>query len=189
MAGLKMDGQQVRIIIVDFHSTGGDKVNYREELKQVAIDWGLNPMELTFTSEFDKLWETRVPRKTVSNLFAISNVFILPSRSETYSLVAQEAGLRGNLLVLNKDFPPFRDIYGPSALYHPFSSNIDKMTGMDGETTTRYTSEKDFALEVSREIKYHLSNDFALRMRTKLRKERSVEAVAQNEFIPIIEGV
>src|SRR3990167_9473824 len=189
MAGLKMDGQQVRVIVVDFHSTGGDKVNYREELKQVAIDWGLNPMEVTFTSEFDQVWQTRVPRKTVSNLFAISNVVILPSRSETYSLVAQEAGLRGNLLVLNNDFPPFRDIYGPTALYHPFSSNIDKMTGMDGETTTKYTSERDFSLEVGRMIKYHIENDFALKMRTKLRKERSVEGVAQNEFIPIIEGV
>ena len=155
----------------------------------MAIDWGLNPMEVTFTSEFDQVWQTRVPRKTVSNLFAISNVFILPSRSETYSLVAQEAGLRGNLLVLNNDFPPFRDIYGPTALYHPFSSNIDKMTGMDGETTTKYTSERDFSLEVGRMIKYHLENDFALKMRTKLRKERSVEGVAQNEFIPIIEGV
>ena len=189
MAGLKMEGQQVRVIVVDFHSTGGDKVNYREELKQTAIDWGLNPLELSFTSEFDKAWETRVPRKTVDNLFSISNVFVLPSKSETYSLVAQEAGLRGNLLVLNKDFPPFRDIYGPAALYHPFSSNIDVMTGMDGETTTRYTSEKDFAVEVARNIKFHLENDFALKMKTKLRKERSVEAVAQNEFIPIIEGI
>lgn len=189
MAALKMEGQQVRTIVVDFHSTGGDKVNYREELKQLGIDWGLNPTELTFTSEFSDVWNTRVPRKTVDNLFSISNVFILPSKSETYSLVAQEAALRGNLLVLNKDFPPFRDIYGPSNLFHPFSSNIDKMTGLDGETNTKYTSERDFAIEVAREIKYHLENDFALKMRTKLRKERSVEAVAQNEFIPIIEGI
>lgn len=189
MAGLKMDGYNVRVVVVDFHSTGGDKVNYREELKQLGIDWGLNPMELSFTSEFDQSWQTRVPRKTVDNLFSISNIFILPSRSETYSLVAQEAALRGNLLLLNKDFPPFRDIYGPTALYFPFSSNIDKMTGMDGETTTTYTSERDFALEVSREIKYHLNNDFVAQMRTKLRKERSVEAVAQREFIPLIEGI
>ncbi|QGH72286.1 MAG: YqgM-like protein [Podoviridae sp. ctg2L5] len=189
MAALKHEGQQVRVVVVDFHSTGGDKVNYREELKQLGIDWGLNPLELSFTSEFSDKWGARVPRKTIDNFFAMSNVFILPSRSETYSLVAQEAALRGNLLVLNKDFPPFRDIYGPSALYHPFSSNIDKMTGMDGETTTSYTSERDFAVEVAREIKYHLENDFALKMRTKLRKERTVEAVAQNEFIPIIEGI
>ncbi len=35
MAMLKELGKSVRVIIVDFHSTGGDKLTYRDELKQI----------------------------------------------------------------------------------------------------------------------------------------------------------
>ena len=124
MAQLKKLGYIVRVIIPDFHSTGGDKVTYREDLKKIALDWGLNDFDLTFTSEFHESWRVNVPRKVIPDLFELSNVFILPSKSETYSLIAQEAALLGNLLMLNHDFSPFRDIYGKDALYKQFSANI-----------------------------------------------------------------
>ena len=79
MAQLKKLNQVVRVIIVDFHSTGGDKVTYREELKKMAIDWGLNDFDLTFTSEFHESWKVGTPRKVVHDLFELSNVFIMPS--------------------------------------------------------------------------------------------------------------
>jgi hypothetical protein len=45
----------------------------------------------------------------------------------------------GNLLIVNDDFTPFREIFGESALYYKFSSNIDRLNNLDGETTTKYT--------------------------------------------------
>jgi hypothetical protein len=54
MAMLKDFGKSMRVVIVDFHSTGGDKVVYRNELKEVAIDYGLSADELLFTSELMK---------------------------------------------------------------------------------------------------------------------------------------
>jgi hypothetical protein len=75
----------------------------------------------------------------VREMLSLSNVFILPSKSESYSLVAQEAGIMGNLLIVNDDFTPFREIFGESALYYKFSSNIDRLNNLDGETTTKYT--------------------------------------------------
>jgi hypothetical protein len=41
-AALKRQGRSVRAICLDFHSTGGDKVTYRNWLKGLAIDLGLN---------------------------------------------------------------------------------------------------------------------------------------------------
>ena len=139
MARLKCQNQSVRIVAMDFHSTMGDKNTYREELKQIAADWGLEEMELTFMSEFESEYSYVAPHSIVRELLSLSNVFIMPSRSEGYPYVAQEAAIMSNLLVLNHDFPPFWDIYGKNALYFQFSSNIDKMSWKDGDTQTAYS--------------------------------------------------
>jgi len=185
MAQLKKLKSSVRVVICDFHSTGGDKVVYREELKKIAIDWGLNENDLTFVSEFDEHWKTSVPNKVIHDLFELSNVFIMPSRSETYSLIAQEAGLSGNLLVLNHDFAPFRDIYGKHAIYKQFSANIG-FDGLDGETNTTFGDERAYFHDVAMRIKYELENNMVLAQQKRLRKQRNPIWVFKNELEPLL---
>ena len=138
MAMLKEFNLSVKVIIVDFHSTGGDKVTYRDELKNIAIDYGLGADELIWTSEYKEFWSVEVPHADVMSLMRLANVFIMPSVSESYSLITQEAGLNKVVLVLNQDFPPFRDIFGTNAIFRKYSSNIDVMSGEDGFTKTKY---------------------------------------------------
>lgn len=184
-AQLKKIGKTPRVVVVDFHSTGGDKVTYRDELKQIAIEQGLNEFELVFTSEFRDDWKAFVPRSVVRDLLLLANVFVLPSRSETYSLVAQEAALCRNLLVLNFDFPPMRDIYGNKALFYKFSSNIDAMTGQDGETTTKYADRTGYFREVAKRIAWELDNNFVLAQQARIRKERNPEFVFRKFIEPL----
>ena len=184
MAQLKKLGYVVRIIVADFHSTGGDKVTYREDMKKMSIDWGLNDMDLTFTSEYHPSWQYSVPSKVIHDLFELSNVFILPSKSETYSLVAQEAALLGNLLVLNHDFAPFRDIYGKNAIYKQFSSNIG-FDGLDGDITTKYGDERGYFHDVAMRIKYELENNMVLAQQKRLRKERNPLHIFRAELEPL----
>lgn len=203
MAEVKKFGLSVRVIIVDFSSTGGDKVTYREELKQLAIDSGLTPMEVTFTSEFDESWKAHVDWQTVAKLQLISNVYIHPSVSETYSLTTQEAGVAGAILVLNQDFPPMRSIYGPNAIYRKFSSNWDvladtqeaytartrtetKYGPQDASNEQRKQFEKDYHHATAGKIVYHLRNDMATAMQVKLRKERNLQAVFNNFLAPLL---
>jgi glycosyltransferase involved in cell wall biosynthesis len=138
VARLKTEEHRVRLLILDYHSQDQQKQTYREELKRLAENWGLNEPECTFISEFNEDSKRELPHGTVRQLFSISNVYINPSRSESYSLSTQEAAITGNLLVLNSDFPPMRQIYGENALYFQFSSNIDKNTLLDGETSVHY---------------------------------------------------
>lgn len=125
MAMLKDFNLKIKVIIVDFHSTGGDKLTYRDELKEIAIDYGLSQDELIWTSEVTEEWSHEVPQSVVRDFFLLSNVFVLPSVSETYSLIAQESMLCGNVAVLNQDFPPFRAIYGEHPVYKKYSSAFD----------------------------------------------------------------
>jgi glycosyltransferase involved in cell wall biosynthesis len=184
-AALKRQGRSVRAICLDFHSTGGDKVTYRDWLKGLAIDLGLNEIECTFTSEFMDDWHVRVPREVVRDLMLLSNIFVMPSRSETYSLVTQEAALCGAFLVLNQDFGPFRDIYGPQAAYYQFSSNVDNLTGQDGSTETKYGDTDAYFHDIALRVGYELDNNVVLAQKTRIRKERNPGAIFKRYIEPL----
>ncbi len=198
MAKLKDFDLTIRIIIVDFHSTGGDKVDYREELKQTAIDYGLTSDEITFTSEVREEWKVEVPNHVVRDFQLLSNVFIMPSKSESYSLITQEAALTKQVMVLNFDFPPFRDIFGDNAIFRKYSSNIDIMNAEDGQTDTAYGPdrvsdeerkkyERDYHRDTAGQIAARLKHP-EMALATKLRKERNLDYVFKHELEPLLYG-
>jgi len=184
-AAVKALGRSARVVCCDFHSTGGDKVKYRDELKALAVDLGLNSIEMTFTSEYDDSLEMRVPREVVRDLKMLCNVFVQPSVSETYSLITQEAALCGAFLVLNRDFPPFRAIYGPKAAYFQFSSGMDALTGMDGETRTEYADIDDYFKSIALRVLYELETNPVLAQNRRIRVERNPDYIFKRFIEPL----
>lgn len=201
MAMLKDFALSVRVIIADFHSTAGDKVVYRDELKQIAIDYGLNSDELIFLSEQDEEWTHEVSPRIIASLQNIANVFIMPSVSETYSLTTQEAGLNKQVLILNYDFPPFRSIYGENAIYRKYSSGFDVLAspeeaihegsftntkyGRDGlPEEARKASEKNFHRDTAGMISARLRHP-EMALATFLRKNRNLQTVFKKELEPL----
>lgn len=200
MAMLKDFNLAVKVIIVDFHSTGGDKLTYRDELKNTAIDYGLSQDELIWTSEFQDSWKVEIPHSDVMGLMRLSNVFIMPSVSESYSLVTQEAGLNKVAMVLNQDFPPFRDIFGPNAIYKKFSSawsiTADPAEGGSSPTDTKYgpdgataeerpNYEKTYHRGTAGAIAAQLRNDKSQAMAIFLRKYRNLDYVFTHDLEPL----
>lgn len=188
---VKDTGRSVCCIIADFHSTGGDKVKYREEMKDVAISAGMNEKEVVFMSEWkmpEGQFRYEMPHQVIQELFEFTNTFILPSKTETYSLVTQEAIAKRNFVVLNKDFPPFRSIYGDEAHYRPFSSNINAVTGLDGETTTTIHDEKDFYGGIANMINYAQESTTVLALFNKVRKEKNLQNVFRKNIEPLLEA-
>lgn len=186
VASLKKLNNSVRAIVADFHSTGGDKVTYRENLKQIGKEWGLLDNELIFTSEFIPEWKARVPRDIVGMLFQLSNVFVMPCVSESYSLVAQEAALLGNIIVANEDFIPFRDILGPHVIWRQYSSNIDRTTIMDGSTNTNYDNEQMYHMETAMKIVAEAEKSIEFQQKQRVRKTRNLRYIMNHELVPLI---
>ena len=187
MAEIKNMGFSIRMIFVDFHSTGGDKIEYREEMKKKAEELGLKD-DVIFTSEFDESLNLESPRTLVADLFKLSNVFILPSMSETYSLIAQEALLSGNVMVLNHDFPAMRSIYGDNAIYRKFSSGVDIMSDVHkstGKTDTQYNNRKDYFIEIAKQIISKLKEQ-PYKAIDEFRKTRNIDYVFKNHIEPLI---
>jgi len=193
-AQLKRIGRSVRLIVVDFHSTGGDKVTYRSQLKKLGIDLGLNSNELIFTSEFSSETHLSCPRAVVRDLMFLCNVYIHPSVSETFSLTTQEAGLNGAFLVLNWDWPAMRSIYGKNAIYTGFSSDHHSVGHLWEENTERtYGGAAEgqegvnaFAFDIANRIAYELDTNMVLAQQRDRRQNFNLDAVFKNQLQPLL---
>jgi glycosyltransferase involved in cell wall biosynthesis len=186
MAGCKAAGITSHVIFCDFQSTGGDKVTYREEMKEMAEQLDVQD-RVTFISEFDDMAILDVSHEVILDLFTLSNIFVLPSRSETYSLVAQEAMLKGNLCILNYDFPAFRQIYGKRAIYRQFDGAEIASDGFDGRMNTAHSNIDDyFENRVAKAIKGWIENDKVLGAKTWVRTKRNPDYVFKNYIEPLI---
>lgn len=178
--------ESAHVIFCDFQSTGGDKVTLREECKELAKELGAED-KVTFLSEFDDMCHMEVSHDIILDLFTLSNVFLLPSRSETYSLVAQEAMLKGNLCILNYDFPAFRQIYGKKALYRQFDGAEIGMDGFDGKIDTTHSDvnayfQDRFAIP----LKGWIQNDKVLAGKTWVRTKRNPDFIFREYVQPLI---
>lgn len=122
LAGVKRAGYESKLVIVDWQSSGEKFQKYIDELNQLAESLFVDN-DVFFTSRIDDRCNQGVPRHVVTELMDLSNVYVHPSKVETYSLVVHEAILRGNLVCLNHDFPPMRELYGDSAIYFDFGSD------------------------------------------------------------------
>lgn len=111
-------------------------------LKQEADKWGLPETNLIFSSEVDIKYENGVPHQVVKDMMMIGDIFILPSKSETFSLAMAEAAACKNMLILNEDLGVLVELAGDRADYIPTGSNWGGsevtrhywVSGQEGET-------------------------------------------------------
>lgn len=173
------------LIFCDFQSTGDDKVTLRNETNALAKELGVAE-RVTFLSEFDAEAMLEVEHKTVLDLFTLSNVFVCPSRSETYSLTTQEAMLKGNFCILNQDFPAFKQIYGKNAIYKQFDGAEVDFSGRDGKIDTAHSDINNYFRDMAVALKYYLEQDKVLRAKTWVRTQRNPDAVFKNYLEPLL---
>lgn len=184
LKGLIDFGLIAHLVFFDFHSTGGDKIEFRNELKDLAKELEIED-RITFISEFDDAFQTETPREIVRDFFELTDVMIMPSASETYSLVTQEAMAKGNLCILNHHFRPFESIYGDNAIYRAFNANIAS-DGSNGETTVQYDDINQYMKTIAGNIKYYLATNSVFRGRNWVRTHRNPNIVFEHYIEPLL---
>jgi len=177
---LREKGWDASVVVVDFHSTAGDKATYRDEMKAGREDWVL------FTSSLPE-GSYHIPHRAVMDLFEYSDIFIHPSRSESDPLTVPEAMWKRCCLMLNFDLPIFRQ-YDGRAIFGKFGSNIDVHTSMPGETNVEYDDRDGYMESLANAIAYEVYQTPVLYNHITIRRERSLEAVARKQLIPAIEA-
>ncbi len=122
LAGAEEAGHSFRLLIVDWQSQGDKFQKYIDKMELLAEELGILDY-VHFTSRLDDRCSQGIPRQSVIELLDLSNIYIHPSNGETYGLVIQEAILRGNLVVLNYDESPMRELFGEAGIYMDFGSS------------------------------------------------------------------
>ncbi len=180
--GLVAQGLDARVVVVDFHSTAGDKAVYRSQLKKQAQELNVPTI---FTSDLKYPQANyHIPHQAVMDLMDYADIFIHPSRSESDPLTVPEAMWKRCGLMMNFDLPVFRQWDG-KALFGKFSSNLDVLTGQPGETNTEYGNREMYMSEMASKIAYVLRNNPILANHVEVRKTRSLEAHWQNLWAAI----
>jgi glycosyltransferase involved in cell wall biosynthesis len=124
---------ECRLILALTHANAEKEKQQIAALHARALVYGMAPADLVVTSEqFPETEAQGLSGAEVQALFHMSNLFIFPTITEACSLVAMEAALAGNLLVLNSDLPSMVSqvpMFGAApltslAIYYPFSGQI-----------------------------------------------------------------
>lgn len=122
---LKRMTGSVCLVVAAQWATGKQQKEALGPYKALATQQGLKlGQDLVFTCDLKPEWEAGIPKRMVRELFQCSNLFIFPTREETFGLVVPEAAMAGCLLVLNKSLDMQREVAGGEAraLFFDFGS-------------------------------------------------------------------
>jgi hypothetical protein len=153
---------------------------HREDVSKFlahAVECGLNPGEdVGFTSELMPKYSVGIPKRMIREIFTLTNLFIFPTREESFGLVVPEAALHGNLLVLNRSLDQQREVAGDFALYFDFGSYRHEFKNTAGENYFR---------DIAMIILGRLQNEIT-RSKTFARKSYNMEELFRREYEPLM---
>ncbi len=132
---IKRMGVSCTLVIANQWATGRQPRQIEEmvKLKELARQSGLKCTgapddEFIFTSEWKKEYENGLPTRILRELSLLQNLFIFPTREESFGLVGPEAALSSScLMVLNKSLHMMLEVHGFSGLYFDFGSHHHNM--------------------------------------------------------------
>lgn len=173
--------KNISIIFCDFASTDIPSDTYKYIIKDIGIKNGLNEKDIIFTSECG--FKNGVTRETVFELFALSNLYICPSYSESFGLTVIEAASRGNYIVLNEAVPALKEI-GTNIHAHFMrwsARNFDFDTH-----ETYHPSEEMYYIDHAQKIIHDMENNPTIKAKTLARTRYSNQWIYDNQLKPLL---
>jgi glycosyltransferase involved in cell wall biosynthesis len=155
-----------------------DPVKYHEK---IARRNGLRPYEdFIFTSEIlGEKYIEGLPHQIVMDLMACGNLFIFPSRSESFGFTSTEAVLSGSCLpVLNKSCATQMEVLGGHGIPFDFGNGITPVDSTEPES-------KRFA-RLADEIVDRLDSNPAIAARTYVRQNYNRNAIYEKYYRNIL---
>ncbi len=173
--------KSVRIIFCDFKSMDISSDLYKKEIVNIGVYSGLSKEDIVFTSDIG--FENGFPRKSVLDLFTLSNLYICPSFSESFGLTVLEASSRGNFIVLNQAVPALEELGKNINAY--FMRWNARNFGYD-TTENYFPSEEEYYKEHSGIIINKMRENPVIVAKTKARTVYNEEWIWRNQLEPII---
>lgn len=179
---LKERGFPVCLVVANQHATGRQRKEDINLYKTIARRNGLQvDVDLVFTSDFqDGKWEKGVPRKILSELMQLGNIFFFPTREEAFGLVLPEAVLMGGCLpIVNKSLRQQLEVSGYHGLLVDLGSWDQPLDIGDENGYFNFIAD----LVIARMIE-----DDSLQAKTHFRVTYNMDTIYQRYYEPILTG-
>ncbi len=184
---LKKMGQSVCLVIANQWATGTQQKQDINEYKKIAQRNGLltetgigtsaKDAEVIFTSDFRQEYEVGIPKRMLRELFQCSNLFIFPTREESFGLVVPEAAHAGVFMVLNKSLDMLVEISGLNGLHCDFGSF---------QRQFKADNEDNYFTAIAAIIVGRLRENETIRLKTFVRQKYNMDYLYLTQYLPIM---
>lgn len=175
---LKECGESVCLVIANQHANQKSQREKFAPYYVLAERLGLKKYkEFIFTSEF-KNCENGLPKATLRDLMLCANVFIYPTRDESFGLVGVEEILSGaKIVILNKSLELMWEVHGGHGFYEDF-----------GSFNWRDFSDTDeFYRKIARDIIKEFNTNESIKLATYHRQKHNMDAIYRNFYRRLLE--
>ena len=183
---MKRLGSSVCLVIANQWATGRQQKEDVERYKKIASRNGLTVgEEVIFSSDwkFDEKkgrakYDVGLPKNILRDLMTCMNLFIFPTREESFGLVLPEAALSsGCLCVVNKSLQMMMELSGFTTLAFDFGSYH-----MD----FKCENEENYMTDVAKIIVGRMKQNESLMFKTFARQRYNIDSIYQRYYAPIM---
>jgi len=172
----------VCLVCANQWATGKARKEDITEYERTARDAGLVVgEEFIFSSTWNSgKYDTGLPREILRELMMLSNLFIFPTREESFGLVGPEISLAsGALMVLNKSLPMMAEIHGFNGIFCDFGSFVlpDFVPVLPWP---------EYMRELAKLIISRIREQESIRNRTHIRKRYNMDYIYSRYYAPVI---
>jgi hypothetical protein len=149
---------------------------YHKKARKMKLEEG---EEYKFSSELQcGDYKLGLPREVLRELMMYPNLFVFPSKEESFGLVTPEMSLAsGCLMVLNKSMQSQLEIAGMTALYFDFGSFSNKVV---------HENETNYCKDVANIIQGVMRENDGVMTKTWFRKRNNWDYLYKQYYAPIM---
>jgi len=176
---MKQLGVSVCLVLANQWATGRQRKEDVSKFQQIASRNGLKlNEEVIFTSEWREEYATGIPKRILRELMQCSNLFIFPTREESFGLVAPEAALAGGvLLVLNRSLQMMFEVMGYTGIYCDFGSY---------NNTFKPENEGRYYEDIAKIILGRIRENESIMSKTYVRQHYNYDYLYKTEYAPVL---
>lgn len=183
LAKLKDMGVSVCLVLANQWATGTQQKQDIDRYKRIATRNGLRVgREVVFSSEFKSgKYEVGLPKRILRELSQCANLFIFPTREESFGLVLPEAILSGGVLpIINRSLTMQLEVSGFTTLGFDFGSYNNKI---------EHPNEGNFLQGVAMIILGRMQQNESIMAKTFVRKRYNWDNIYNRFYAPIMAEV